>query len=368
MSIKIIDSTLREGRQSIYFDAILHMQEAYLDLISQMGINDIEYRNPYINQEELDTYHELYRKFPHINFHVHLFPNKKNIERALADSTVDRISTFIKFPITKESLLSLIHSLHGTSKKVRVGIEDAPILPLEDLNEYLKLLENEAAIDRVAFSDTLGRFSPDEVGTFMKNLNSIELTKDIEFHLHNDYGLAAANALKILSETNATDRTTYFSASMFGVGERNGILSYGDLISNMIRLNVPHSLHLETYGELVTLMELNKISFNRDPISATSFLHFASSHIIAGTRGENYHTIPPEILGMKNRLAFNKLTGQDVFKHISEALLHHVVSDDGLLAKNYVIKKMEGLHKSVLSFEEVTSFLDEFYTGTHLSH
>lgn len=368
MTIKIIDSTLREGRQSIYFDTILHMQEEYLELISQMGISDIEYRNPYINQEELDTYHRLREKFPDINFHVHLFPNKKNIDRALLDQNVKQVSTFIKSPVTSKSVLSLLYSLHGTSKKVRVGIENTSTVPIESLNEYLKLLENEESVDRIAFSDTLGGFSPDELHVFMKNLDSIELTKDIEFHLHNDFGLAAANASSIMSATRNTERIIYFSTSMFGVGERNGILSYGDLISNMIRLNIPHSLHLETYGELVRFMGKNNILFNRDPISNTSFFHFASSHIIAGANGAPYQTISPEILGMKNYLLFNKLTGQDVFKHIAEAQLHHVVSDDGLQAKNYVIKKMEELQKSELSFEEVTPYIDEFYTDTRPTH
>jgi len=368
MVIKIIDSTLREGRQSVFFDTILQIQDTYLDLISQMGISDIEYRNPSINTTELEIYRSLKSKFPNTNFHVHVFLNRKNIDWAINDHSVEHISTFIKSPLTDTSLEDLSYLLRGTSKKVRVGIENVTLVSNETLEHFINLLKNEEAVDRIAFSDTLGKFTPEKIHSFLARINTIGLNdKDVEFHLHNDYGLAASNAVQLLSEVDAMTNVVWFSTSMFGIGERNGILSYGDLLSNMIRLGMPLTMNLQGYGKVVELMEKNNIYYNRDPICSASFSHFASSHIIGETSEDKYHNIPPEVFGMKTQLIFNDLTGQDVFKHIAQTILKKPVSDDGLLLKNYVVKKIKEQGRSILYFDEVVVLLRKFYEGKTLN-
>lgn len=362
MAIKIVDATLREGRQSLFFDTILHMQDEYLDIISRMGVFDVEYRNPSVNVEELENYKRLKNKFSNIRFHVHIFLNKTNVEWVIGDPSVEYISTFVRLPMTETSQADLSRLLHGTSKKIRVGIEHAALASEETLVHLIGLLKNETSVDRISFSDTLGNFTPERIHLFLEQVQKVGLhDKNIEFHLHNDFGLAAANAVQLLSEANSISNTIYFSTSMFGIGERNGILSYGDLLSNMIRLEISPDLDLEVYSELVKLMEKNNVCFNRDPISQTAFTHFASSHIIGETGDSMYHIISPDELGMTQQFVFNNLTGQNVFKHVAETMLQQTVSDDGSFIRDFVFQKMKEQNNPFLCLEEVVVLLREFY-------
>lgn len=362
MIIKIIDATLREGRQSLFFETLFSIQDEYLDIISRMGVTDIEYRNPSVNAEELENYKRLKNKFPNIRFHVHVFLNSKNVEWVIGDLSVEHISTFVRFPMTETAQANLSRLLHGTSKKIRVGIEHATLVSEKTLGYLIGLLKNEPSVDRISFSDTLGNFTPKSIHTLLGQIQKMGLNnKNIEFHLHNDFGMAAANAAQLLSEADDISNTIYFSTSMFGIGERNGILSYGDLLSNMIRLETSHDLNMEVYGELVRLMEKHDICFNRDPISQTAFTHFASSHIIGETSDNRYHNISPEDVGMKQRFVINNLTGQNVFKHITETMLQQAVSDDGSFIRDLVLKKMKEQNNPFLYLEEVVVLLRKFY-------
>lgn len=363
MNVKIIDSTLREGRQSIFFDTILAMQDEYLGIIARLGVSDIEYRNPSINESELKIYKTVKEKFPNLKFHLHIFLNKKNIDWAIHNPSVDNISTFIKLPLTETSREDLMSLVQGTPKKIRIGIESVSLVSDDILKDFLNLIKNEESVDRIAFSDTLGNFTPKAMNSFLQRINLVGLNgKDLEFHLHNDYGLAAANAVEVLSQLKMISGNVYLSTSMFGIGERNGILSYGDILSNMVRLQVPHSLDFKVYGELVELMKRNNVLFNRDPLSSTSFSHFATSHIIGETADNYYHTILPGMFGMHSKLIFNFLTGEAVFKHISENILKEKVFDDGTIIKDYFLMRMEESNCNFFLYEDVLAMLHEFYS------
>lgn len=362
MHIKIIDTTLREGRQSLLFDTIFTFQDEYIEKIMRMGVYDFEYRNPSVNPKEFENFLRLRRKFPKSNFHVHIFLNKENVKWVLGEVSIEKISTFIRFPMNDSSRSDLQALLKGTSKKIRVGVENAPAVSDKELEEFVSLIKDESVVDRVSFSDTLGTFTPETIHLFFDKVINLGINKDIEFHLHNDYGLVAANAVQLLHDARNFQGTLYLSTSFFGIGDRNGILSYGDLIANIIRLNISHSLDLKVYGEIIKLMETHKICFNRDPICATSYFHFASSHIMGEIGGGRvYHNISASELGIEPQFIFNEFTGPEVFKHISEKILHQKVSDNGLMLKEYVTDRMSGSKVQYMTLEEVTVLIGKFF-------
>jgi isopropylmalate/homocitrate/citramalate synthase len=326
-----------------------------------MGIYDVEYRNPSINIEELENYRRLKAKFPQINFHVHIYLNRRNIDWAINETSVEYISTFIKFPITKTTESDLRHLFDNSTKKIRVGIENIAVVSPLMLEQIIGLLRGEKLLDRIAFSDTLGNFTQEKVHTLLEQIEALDLkNKNLEFHLHNDYGFAAATASQLLLETKNTNNDVYFSTSMFGLGERNGILSYGDLFSNLIRLGIPHNLKLEVYGELLTLMKGSKICFNRDPLCLDSFSHFASSHILSEVEGNKYNNISPENFGLTSKFIFNNLTDSEVFNQINNKLLKLPEIDNISVLKKYVLEKMEEKNETFLELEEVIRIIREY--------
>lgn len=148
---------------------------------------------------------------------------------------------------------------------------------------------------------------------------------------------------------------------MYGLGERNGILSYGDLFSNMLRLKIPHNFNLEFYGELLSIMDKQKIFFNRDPINTNNFYHFASSHIISNIHGNKYENLDPHSFGLKSNLVFNQLTTDDVYNQVASELLKRTVPLNRSAIKIYVLKEAKKQNKKYLLLNEVTKILLRFY-------
>lgn len=360
--IKIIDSTLREGRQSLYAHDILKIQKEYLSILTKMGVTDIEYRNPYVSKKELIIFRKLQRDFPNLKFHVHIYLNEKNVSSVINDHTVKYVSTFTKLPAKEEVSTALSTLLDDRSKKIRVGIENANNIPYKLLKQFFLFCNKKKNISRIGFSDTLGLLTPEETRKFYKKIMSADIkNKDIEFHLHNDYGLAAANSLQLLLEARKLTNDLYLSVSMMGIGERNGILSYGDLFSNFLRLKISHNLDLKEYGKLLNLIEINNINFNRDPAGPNSFSHFASSHLIGEMGQEKYQAIDSEQLGLKSRLFFNELTDQKVINYIAKTKLNKQLPKNTGLLKKIIIVEMKKRGKKNLNLEEVLFILHSYY-------
>lgn len=361
MIIKIIDSTLREGRQNLFYDKVFKIQDEYLEILSKIGVNDIEYRNPSISSKETIEYKKLKKKFPKINFYIHIFLNNKNVEWSIKDKSVENISTFLTSPI-KQSSLDLIERLASESKKkVRVAIENSPTISKMELKKVLKMLNKYPSIKQIGFSDTMGMFTPDSIKAFVFSIKNVLVNKDIEFHLHNDFGLAASNAVQVLSEFKNTNINLYFSTSMYGLGERNGILSYGDLFSNLLRLEIPHNFNLKHYGKLLKIMNDQEIFFNRDPLNKSGFYHSASSHIISGIHGRMYENINPNQLGLNSELIFNESTTDEAYNLIASQLLKKQISENRAELKDYVILSMQRQKKDFLLLGEVKNLIISFY-------
>ena len=363
MPICVIDSTLREGRQSFFFDGIRKIQKRYLENVFKMGIRDIEYRNPFISTNELAAYKRLQGDFPKINFHVHFFLNKKNIDLMINDPSIRHLSTFIPFPLKSASLENLEYMLVRIKRKeIRVGIENLPGVPLKDLKSIFSLINKYSSVTRLGILDTSGVFTPEIVQKIINKLQSLN-SKSIpfEFHLHNDYGLAAANAAEIMRITKERDRV-YFSVSMHGVGERNGILSYGDLFSNMIRIGVKNSFNLKVYSELLHRFKKNNLLFNKDPLSLNYYTHFASSHILAELKKDgSYQNISPEVFGLKTSIIINQFTDDDVYRLIVLFFLNKEISV--MMVKKVrrcVINVMKDRGVNYLSLKEVVSVLRRY--------
>jgi isopropylmalate/homocitrate/citramalate synthase len=365
MQVKIIDSTLREGRQSLLFDNIFKMHYDYLSVIQKIGVFDVEYRNPSTNKKEFKEFKRLKNKFPKINFYAHIFLSKQNIDWVINEPSIENISTFVNLPLNNKTKSYLNFLTNKKNKNIRIGIEHITNTSVKDLNNFVNFLKNKKNVKIIGFSDTLGNFSPEKLNDFIKKITIIDFgKKSVEFHLHNDCGLAAANASQILLKANKKFKKIYFSTSICGIGERNGILSYGDLFSNIIRLKIKSNFNFSKYGKLIKLTEKYKLVFNRDPISYNTFLHFASSHIIGELGEKKYTNISPEKLGMKSKFIFNEFTNKEVFdliakKCINQSILKKTKNKSTL--KNYIIKRMKKENKNILCLNDLILYIKEFY-------
>jgi 2-isopropylmalate synthase len=319
MKIGLIDSTFREGKQSVCFSEIIKIKGDYLRLIQKMGVLDVEYGNPFTSEKDFSEYKILRKKFPRINFYVHIFLSKENVERLEKEKIIDCVSPFVRLPLSQEDKTNLEKLFSRKTKKLRVSVENASGTNYTQVKKFVEFLSKEKQVTRIGFSDTLSLFTPKKIDSFIQKISKCNIkNKEVEFHLHNDYGLASANAFQIMSNPNKF-KNIYFSVSIFGVGERNGILSHGDVLANLTRVKVKHELNLKEYGK-----------------------------------------ISPKQFGVSEKFLFNKFTDKKVFVYIIERFGKSKTKDKEKVIEK-ILSKMDEKYNGVMDLEQLISLLNKYF-------
>lgn len=99
--------------------------------------------------------------------------------------------------------------------RVSVGAEDSSRADRGFLVEFA-LLAQEMGADRFRYADTVGVLDPFKVSEGLSLLGE-KLSIDLEFHGHNDFGMATANAVAALKAG-----AKYIDTTIMGLGERAG--------------------------------------------------------------------------------------------------------------------------------------------------
>ena len=221
---RVVDTTLRDGEQMPGLTFFDHERLALLELLKQAGVGAIEIPGPAIDprsaasewsrQQDLtvivwnravadDIELSLQAGFRHI--HVSLPVSAAHIEKKLG----------VTFAWILCQLESCIKKIRAAGALAYVGAEDASRASDEFFLQYARLAADTGA-QRVRFADTVGCMQPNEVESRLRRLQAKCLIP-LEFHGHNDFGLALANHL-------AADKAgiQWHSGTARGIGERAG--------------------------------------------------------------------------------------------------------------------------------------------------
>ncbi|THH18122.1 hypothetical protein EW146_g2814 [Bondarzewia mesenterica] len=131
--------------------------------------------------------------------------------------------------ITKTAI-EVINFVKSKGIEVRFSTEDSFRSDLVDLLSIYQTVDK-IGVNRVGIADTVGGANPRQVYDLVRTLRGV-VGCDIEIHLHNDTGMAIANAYTAL-EAGAT----HVDTSVLGIGERVGITSLGGLVACMYAAN-----------------------------------------------------------------------------------------------------------------------------------
>jgi 2-isopropylmalate synthase len=153
---------------------------------------------------------------------------------------------------------------------VRFTVEDTSRTPsARALDAYRTALE--AGASRLCFADTVGTLAPREVESCIGQLVAAFPDVPIEVHLHDDRGLAIANALAAV-EAGAT----WISTSVNGLGERCGIVDLAAMLANLEYLSLKALRNPTVVQELATRVGVYSLSppdSRRPVIGAHAFTH-----------------------------------------------------------------------------------------------
>jgi D-citramalate synthase len=181
-------------------------------------------------------------------------------------------------------------------------------------------LMNELGVERIYLADTLGVFSPDEVGRYVGLMASNWPDTVFEFHAHNDYGLANANCLAAVAAGAKGVHT-----SVNGMGERTGNTRLAEIVATLhdhsaYRTQVDES-RLSSVSRLVETFSGKDVAANSPIVGRDVYTQTAGIHADGDAKGDLYASrLVPTRFGGSRKYALGKLSGKASLDHNLKSL------------------------------------------------
>ncbi|WP_025692948.1 beta/alpha barrel domain-containing protein [Paenibacillus zanthoxyli] len=260
VSFELVDTTMRDGEQTA---GVVFSQEEKLQMavkLDEAGIPWIEAGIPAMGRREQETLKEMlslplratliaWNRADEADIRASIACGFSHIHLSLPVSDLH-----IQFKLKKsrewvlERLQHILQFTRSFGCTVFVGAEDASRADPEFLLQYADVASRFGA-ERLRYADTVGCLDPFETFSRVNHLVS-RSSLPVEFHGHNDFGLAAANTLSAFHAGAALA-----SVTISGIGERAGNASLEEVATSMSHLyRFSCGLQLPVLPELTHLL------------------------------------------------------------------------------------------------------------------
>ena len=194
---------------------------------------------------------------------------------------------------------------------------------VHDSFSYVELMTEalaKAGIEHIYLADTLGILAPADVARYVSLMTSTWPKLHFDFHGHNDYGLATANALAAIDAGAAG-----IHVSVNGLGERAGNTSLAEIVAVISdHTDYTTSVDESRLAAISTLVETfsgKNVAANAPILGSDVFTQTAGIHADGDAKGGLYVTrLAPQRFGRERRYALGKLSGKASLDHNLERL------------------------------------------------
>jgi homocitrate synthase NifV len=231
----IIDSTLRDGEQAPGVSFSRKEKIKIAQMLDEVCVDEIEAGTPAMGAEEVADIRRIVRMRPNARVSVWSRALASDIEQA-ALTGADGVH--IAFPLSdiqlsamgkgrqwvEEALPSVVAYARRYFEHVSLGAQDASRCRREELLRFIELA-GRRGISRIRLADTVGVLSPLETAALVGSVKSERPGMDVDFHAHNDLGMATANAF-----TAWQAGASSLSLTVNGLGERAGNASLEEVL------------------------------------------------------------------------------------------------------------------------------------------
>ena len=315
------DETLRDGEQTPGVYYTLEEKVELARLISACGVDVMNVGIPAISPLELKSVKAIAKEGLEAKVLAAARTVRSDIDAVIA-SDASEIAAFIA-----ASEVHLRHKLNMTQEKaIEVAVDSVQYAKDHGLKVTFVTEDTvradmgfvqrmyQACIDagakRVLFCDTVGVMTPSTFGWWLDEMVR-RVDRDVEYgvHVHNDFGLAAANTLTAIEHGIPCANTT-----VNGIGERAGNASFEEVVMALEEL-----YHVDTHIDKAALYALSRrveevagvpVAFNKAVVGYNAFTHESGIHtdgVIKNTA--TYEPMQVEELGRRRRFVFGKHTG-----------------------------------------------------------
>jgi len=327
--ILLCDTTLRDGEQAPGVAFSLHQKEMIARALTDAGIDELEVGVPAMSGAETKTISQLVA----LQLPVRLITwNRAVLSDLQASYKTGVEGVAISIPTSDQQIRNKLRKdrawvleqmgqcILNAKKEVGyivLGLEDASRAGFEFLSEIL-LEAEKLGVDRVRFADTTGILDPLKVFFRLQELVGVSKIP-LEFHGHNDLGMATANALAAVQAGFKA-----LSVTVGGLGERAGNTALEEVAVGLkYSLNETVRLDLKCLNALclaVSLASDRQIPRAKPIMGRDVFTHTSSIHIDGIQKDfANYQTFPPESVGRQHSTSFGKYSGRKTILRLLKA-------------------------------------------------
>ena len=370
-AVKLVDTTCRDGEQMPGISFTVDEKVKIAQMLADMGVEQLETFATYNDSDKICA-RRLASECSGISIMGWNRLVKKDVEDSIAHD-VDAVSVS-----TDTSDLALKHKLrmsrddqieklidvveyaksHGVYVCFNAG--DATRTDVDYLIRFAKA-GLEAGGDRFRICDTIGLLTPSGSAELIEAV-MCNVGIDIEFHAHNDFGLAVANALSACEAASPfEDRALWVSTTINGLGERAG-----NVPLEVFVMNLSSHYGIDTY-ETKRLLSLCKhveaasgqrIPLNYPVVGDNIFTHKSGIHVDGVLKNPKlYEAIDPEQVGAVRKISLGKHSGKAAIKHRLD-LLDLSASSEQIELLRLEINNIAEERKSDLSDDDLVRLYD----------
>lgn len=315
----IVDTTLRDGEQA---PGVAFTREEKVEIakfLDSIGVNVIEAGIPAMGEDETETIKEIVSVCKNSEIITWNRLKKSDIDASLKtgvkmvhiSAPASDIQIWNKLQKDRKWVLKEVEDVlsYANSKGLEIsfGAEDSSRANVDFLDKLYETAVKSGAT-RVRYADTLGILTPFEVLERVKRVRK-KLNVGIDFHGHNDFGMATANAVAAFRAG-----AEYISCSVNGLGERAGNTPLDEIVMAVRYLEKGHSdINIKKFMELAEIVEKSsgrKIWDSKPVVGRRVFSHESGIHVDGIMKSpENYEFYPPEEVGRTREIVLGKHSG-----------------------------------------------------------
>ncbi|HEX7478062.1 MAG TPA: homocitrate synthase [Polyangiales bacterium] len=318
-AIIVNDSTLRDGEQApgVAFTAQERFEIALT--LQAAGVNEIEIGVPAMGPQEVASMRAIAAALSFSRGSAWCRMREDDVDAALA-AGVTHVN--LSIPVSdrqivakrlggRAQVLSALRSVVRYARQcgcdVAVGGEDSSRAELAFVREVIVHAER-AGASKFRYADTLGVLDPFRTYETFNTLRG-DTNLDLEFHGHDDLGLATANTLAAVR-----GGATHVSVCVLGLGERAGNAALEEVVTALAeiegRTTTVEPRAFDALARAVSRASKRGIPDGKAIVGRSAFTHESGIHVSGLLRDAGaYEALAPERFGRKREIVLGKHSG-----------------------------------------------------------